>query len=47
VIVQGHVKGPLSGEQRDLLLKGADDCPVDNTLTIPGEIESTIEVIPE
>lgn len=39
-----RVKGPLSAQQRDLLLKGADHCPVDNTLATPVEIETTIEV---
>jgi uncharacterized OsmC-like protein len=45
MIRQIRVKGPISEAQRELLLKGADYCPVDNTLTTPVEIETTIEVM--
>lgn len=44
---QIRVKGALSADQRDLLLKGAEYCPVDNSLTTPVEIETTIELMPK
>lgn len=45
MIRQIRVTGPISEAQRELLLKGADYCPVDNTLTTPVEIETTVEVV--
>ncbi len=45
MIRQIRVKGPISEAQRELLLKGADYCPVDNTLTTPVEIETIVEVM--
>ncbi len=40
-----RVSGPVTEEQRDLLLRGADYCPVDNTLTQPVELETTVTVV--
>jgi len=40
-----RVRGPITEEQRALLLKGADYCPVDNTLTQSVELETTIVVV--
>ncbi len=45
MIRQIHIHGSLSEVQREVLLKGAQHCPVDNTLSTPVEIETTIEVI--
>ncbi|HET8678741.1 MAG TPA: hypothetical protein VFM39_01375 [bacterium] len=39
------VRGPLTDEQRDQLLRGADFCPVDNTLTQSVDIETTVIVV--
>jgi len=44
MIRQIRITGSISEAQRELLLKGADYCPVDNTLTTPVEIETTVEV---
>ena len=40
-----RVRGPITEEQRALLLKGADYCPVDNTLTQSVELETTVVVV--
>ncbi len=40
-----RVRGPLSAEQREMLLRGADYCPVDNTLTQSVEIETTVVTV--
>lgn len=45
MIRQIRVRGPLSEAQRDVLLQGAEYCPVDNTLSTPVELETTIEVV--
>ncbi len=45
MIRQIRVRGTLSQAQRDVLLKGAEYCPVDNTLSTPVEIETAIEVV--
>ena len=37
-----RVWGPMTEEQRDMLLQGAEYCPVENTLTTPVDIETTI-----
>lgn len=39
-----RVRGPLTEEQRVQLLRGADFCPVDNTLTQSVEIETAVVV---
>ncbi|MDR7435022.1 MAG: OsmC family protein [Armatimonadota bacterium] len=39
-----RVRGPITEEQKALLLKGAEFCPVENTLTNPVKIETTIVV---
>ncbi len=36
------VSGPLTDDQRALLLRGAEWCPVDNTLSTPVKIETSI-----
>lgn len=41
-----RVRGSITDEQRAQLLQGADFCPVDNTLTQPVEIETTVVVDP-
>ncbi len=40
-----RVRGPITEEQRELLLRGADYCPVDNTLTHSVEIETSVVVV--
>ncbi len=40
-----RVRGPITEEQRETLLKGADYCPVDNTLTRSVELETTVVVV--
>lgn len=38
------VRGPLTGEHKELLLRGAGNCPVDMTLTTGSEVPTTLEV---
>ncbi len=38
------VEGPVTDEQRELLLRGAEFCPVDATLTNSVKIETAIAV---
>ncbi len=40
-----RVLGPVTAEQRETLLRGADHCPVDNTLTQSVEIETTVVTV--
>jgi uncharacterized OsmC-like protein len=40
-----RVRGPITEEQRVLLMRGADYCPVDNTLTQSVEIKTTVVVV--
>lgn len=39
-----RVRGPITEEQKELLLKGAEFCPVENTLTNPVRIETTVVI---